>query len=85
MFYACSRYSPIGVCSLIAARVARMDDILGSMQKLGMFIVTDTIGLIIHTLVVLPIIYFAFTRKNPYTFIKGLRDALMTALGIASR
>lgn len=77
-------YSPIGVCSLIAARVARMDDILGSMQKLGMFIVTDTIGLIIHTLVVLPIIYFAFTRKNPYTFIKGLRDALMTALGIAS-
>ena len=43
-------------------------DILGSMQKIGMFIVTDTIGSFIHTLVFLPIVYFAFTRKNPYAF-----------------
>ena len=70
---------------MIAARVAEMEDVLLSMQKLGMFIATVSIGLIIHTLVVLPIVYFAVTRKNPYVFIKGLRDALMTAFGIASR
>lgn len=70
---------------MIAARVAEMEDVWLSMQKLGMFIATVSIGLIIHTLVVLPIVYFAVTRKNPYVFIKGLRDALMTAFGIASR
>ena len=43
-------------------------DILGSMQKIGMFMVTDTIGSFIHTLVFLPIVYFTFTRKNPYAF-----------------
>ncbi|KAJ7390281.1 Excitatory amino acid transporter 2 [Desmophyllum pertusum] len=77
-------YSPIGVCSMIAARVAEMEDVWLSMQKLGMFIATVSIGLIIHTLVVLPIIYFTVTRKNPYAFIKGLRDAMMIAFGIAS-
>ena len=70
---------------MIAARVAEMEDIWESMQKLGMFIATVSIGLIIHTLIVLPIVYFAVTRKNPYAFIKGLRDALMIAFGIASR
>ncbi|KAL9964502.1 hypothetical protein ACROYT_G028153 [Oculina patagonica] len=77
-------YSPIGVCSMIAARVAEMEDVWLSMQKLGMFIATVSIGLVIHTLVILPIVYFTVTRKNPYVFIKGLRDALMTAFGIAS-
>lgn len=80
-----SRYSPIGVCSLIAARLAEMDDVWLSMQKLGMLVVTVTVGLLIHTLIVLPTIFFAVTRKNPFTFIKGLSDALMTAFGIASR
>lgn len=70
---------------MIAARLAEMEDVWLSMQKLGMFIATVSIGLIIHTMVVLPIVYFAVTRKNPYVFIKGLRDALMTAFGIASR
>lgn len=70
---------------MIAARVAEMEDVWLSMQKLGMFIATVSIGLIIHTLVVLPIIYFTVTRKNPYAFIKGLRDAMMIAFGIASR
>ena len=70
---------------MIAARIAEMDDIWLSMQNLGMLVVTVTVGLLIHTLIVLPLIFFAVTRKNPYVFMKGLSDALITAFGIASR
>ncbi|KAJ7390285.1 Excitatory amino acid transporter 2 [Desmophyllum pertusum] len=77
-------FSPIGVCSLVAARISGMDDILGSMGKVGLFMVTDLCGLLIHSLIVLPLVYFVVTRKNPYVFMKGLGDALMTAFSIAS-
>ena len=79
------RIAPIGVCSLAAARVAGMDDILKTMGKLGLYIVTVLCGLFVHALIVLPVVFFVFTRKNPYTFMKGVSDALMTAFGIASR
>ncbi|XP_078379251.1 excitatory amino acid transporter 3-like isoform X2 [Oculina patagonica] len=77
-------FAPIGVCSLVAARVAGLDDILSSMGKVGLFMVTDLCGLLIHSLIVLPLVFFVVTRRNPYVFMKGLGDALMTAFSIAS-
>jgi len=79
------RLAPVGVCSLVAARIAGMDDILKAIQKLGLFIVTVLCGLLVHGLIVLPLVFFAVTRKNPYGFMKGVSDALMTAFGISSR
>ena len=73
------------MCSLAASRVAGMDDIFSTMEKLAFYMLTVICGLFIHSLVVLPLVFFVVTRKNPYAFMKGLRDALMTAFGIASR
>lgn len=77
-------YSPIGICSMIAAKLAAMEDILDALRLVGMFMVTVIVGLLIHVLIVLPIIYFAITRKNPYKFMKGLREAMVTAFGTDS-
>lgn len=76
--------APIGVCSLVAARVGGMKDILGTIQKLVFYMLTVICGQLIHSLIVLPLVFFIFTRKNPYVFMRGLTDALMTAFGIAS-
>ena len=46
---------------------------------------TAIAGLLIHGIIVLPLTYFVVTRKNPLTFIKGVRDALVTAYGTDSR
>ena len=84
-FFLFSRYAPIGICSLIAQRVASMVDIGGELRRLALFIATVLAGLSIHAFIILPLIFFAVRRANPFPFMYGMKDALMTAFGISSR
>ena len=62
-----------------------MEDVAVILAMLGKFIGTVVSGLIIHTLIVQPLIYFIVLRKNPYKFVLGMRDAMVTAFGVDSR
>jgi len=79
------RFSPIGVCSLIAAKVAEMDDLLIVVTKLGFYLVTALVGLAIHGFVTLPLIYAVTVRKNPFAYMRKCLQALVTAFATASR
>lgn len=79
------RYAPIGILFLIAGKIVEMDDITAMGSQLGMYTVTVISGLVIHATIVLPLLYFAITKKNPFVFIGGLLQALITALGTSSR
>ncbi|KAL2076266.1 hypothetical protein ACEWY4_028137, partial [Coilia grayii] len=61
-----------------------MDDITQMGGQLGMYTITVIIGLMIHGIIILPTLYFVITRKNPFIFITGLLQALITALGTSS-
>lgn len=61
-----------------------MDDILDVFTKLGFYLGTVTIGLFVHGFIILPMVYFAFTRKNPLIFISHMGPAIFTALGTSS-
>lgn len=70
---------------LIAGKVHEMED-LGEMSgKLLWYVLCVVLGLLIHSLLLLPLLYFLGTRKNPYLFMAGLLQALLTALGTSSR
>ena len=62
-----------------------MDDITQMGGQLAMYTITVIIGLLIHGVLILPLLYFAITRLNPFLFIAGLLQALITALGTSSR
>uniref|UniRef100_A0AAR2L4E5 Amino acid transporter n=1 Tax=Pygocentrus nattereri TaxID=42514 RepID=A0AAR2L4E5_PYGNA len=76
-------YMPVGILFLIAAKIIEVDD-WDIFRKMGLYMVTVLSGLAIHAVVFLPLIYFIFVRKNPYTFALGMAQALVTALMISS-
>ncbi|XP_026196310.1 excitatory amino acid transporter 1 isoform X2 [Anabas testudineus] len=77
-------YAPIGILFLIAGKIVEMDDLTQMGGQLGMYTITVIIGLLIHAVLILPTLYFVITRQNPFLFIAGLLQALVTALGTSS-
>ncbi|KAM4740125.1 excitatory amino acid transporter 4 [Anableps anableps] len=77
-------YAPVGIMFLIAGKIVEMKDLAEVGGQLGMYTVSVIVGLLIHGLFVLPLLYFVVTRRNPYSFIGGLLQALITALGTSS-
>ena len=62
-----------------------IDDLGHTVRKLGLYMVTVIVGLLIHCLIVLCLIYFVVTRKNPYKFYYGCLQAVITGFGTSSR
>ncbi|XP_070573459.1 excitatory amino acid transporter-like [Ptychodera flava] len=77
-------YSPVGIMSLIAAKLLSMGDLESVLAQLGMYMLTVIIGLVIHGFMVLPGLYFVMTKKNPFVYFFGVLQAWITALGTAS-
>ncbi|XP_069841704.1 neutral amino acid transporter B(0) [Dendropsophus ebraccatus] len=77
-------YAPLGIMFLVAGKIVEMEDVVLLFTSLGKYICCCLVGHAIHGLIVLPLIYFAFTRKNPYRFLWGIVSALATAFGTSS-
>ncbi|XP_041053493.1 excitatory amino acid transporter 2b [Carcharodon carcharias] len=77
-------YSPFGIACLICGKILAIKDLEVVARQLGMYMVTVITGLIIHGGIILPLMYFVITRKNPFSFLAGIFQAWITALGTAS-
>ncbi|XP_067830938.1 neutral amino acid transporter B(0) [Heptranchias perlo] len=77
-------YAPFGIMFLVAGKIVEMEDVLLLFTSLGKYICCCVVGHAIHGLILLPLIYFVLTRKNPYSFLWGIFTALATAFGTAS-
>lgn len=65
------RYAPFGILFLVAGKILEIDDMGNTARKLGLYMITVIVGLMIHCFFTLCALYFAITRKNPYKFYYG--------------
>ncbi|XP_072719904.1 excitatory amino acid transporter 2 isoform X1 [Ciconia boyciana] len=77
-------YSPLGIACLICGKIIAIKDLEVVARQLGMYMVTVIVGLLIHGGIFLPLLYFVITRKSPFSFLAGIFQAWITALGTAS-
>jgi len=79
-------YVPIGVCFIIISKLGESETgtFVQKLEALGLFAATVVVGLVVHGYIIVPLIYVILTRKNPYAYIKGLAQPILTALGTAS-
>jgi len=76
--------SPIGISSVICAKILGVANLQIVMSQLGLFIITVCSGIFTYQFTILQAIYFIFVRKNPFKFWWGLFQAWMTAFATAS-
>lgn len=74
--------TPFGVCSLIASSIAGTRDVIGTFSNLGLFVLTVTVGIILHQMLFLPVIFFVTIRRNPFPFFISVGRAWL--IGFAS-
>uniref|UniRef100_A0A8C7I1R9 Amino acid transporter n=1 Tax=Oncorhynchus kisutch TaxID=8019 RepID=A0A8C7I1R9_ONCKI len=77
-------YFPFGIIFLVAGKILDMQDPSNLGKKLGWYTITVLAGLFVHGLILLPFFYLVLTQKNPFTYIRGLLQALVIALATSS-
>lgn len=78
------RLSPVGVLFLVTSKIMEMESFDVILGQLGMYFMTVLIGLFIHGFIVLPTIFYLFTKKNPISYISNMAQAIATAFGTSS-
>jgi len=84
MVYGIMWISPIGISSVICAKILSVSNLATVMSQLALFILTVCSGIFIYQFTFLQLIYFLFVRKNPFKFWWGLFQSWMTAFATAS-
>ncbi|KAI2657800.1 Neutral amino acid transporter A [Labeo rohita] len=77
-------YVPFGIMFLVGSKIVEMEDVVLLVTSLGKYIFASILGHIIHGGIVLPLIYFGFTRTNPFSFLSGLITPFTTAFATCS-
>jgi len=76
--------APLGVFGLVAGRFARAGDLGELIGGLGRYMMTVLVGLGIHGFIVLPLILWLFSGRNPLRYLANMATPLLTAFSTAS-
>ncbi len=80
-----SRLYSIAVLLLVARLTLQMETPLRTLRSLSWFLLTVLVAEAAHFLIVLPVLYWVFTRRNPFIFLFGVTRALVMALASSDR
>lgn len=78
--------APLGIFGLVAWNIAKKGGgaaFGAELSKLGLYVGTVSLGLVLHT-VLLCVLLWLFTRRNPLAYMFGMSRALLTAVTTSS-
>ncbi len=82
------KLTPLGVFAIMAKVIAQFTGDAGSLieifSRLGLYMVTVLLGLILHSVIVLPFIMWITVRLNPWKHIRNMTVPLLTAFSTSS-
>jgi Na+/H+-dicarboxylate symporter len=79
--------APVGVFALIASKLGAAGGgelFFAELMKVGMYAMTVVLGLLLHAAVILPLVLFMMTGRNPIAYLKNASEAVTTAFSTAS-
>lgn len=82
--FAVIMFTPVGVASLIAKTILNACSISLLVKALGLYIVTVLSGLLIHSLIILPITVFLLSGRNPVRVFRSFVPALIMGFSTSS-
>jgi len=82
------KFTPLGVLGIVAVTVAEQSGdsvaLIGISKRLGLYMITVLLALIIHSTIVLPLILKFFAKVNPLLHLKSMSIPLLTAFSTSS-
>ncbi|XP_034945554.1 excitatory amino acid transporter 1-like isoform X2 [Chelonus insularis] len=78
------RIVPLSILFLIPGKLLQTENIQTMLSNLGMLVITVIVGLLTHSFIVLPLLYFICTRKSPLNIFSKIGPAIITAIGTSS-
>jgi len=76
------KLAPFGIAALLIKLVATQD--VGMLTTLAKFVMVVVGTTLLHGVVILPLLMFLIARKTPLWFLRGAREALVTAFATSS-
>ncbi|MGM0576805.1 MAG: dicarboxylate/amino acid:cation symporter [Myxococcota bacterium] len=82
--------APLGVFGLVAGRFGAavaeggMEAFRAQLAGIGAYVLTVLLGLAIYAFVVLPLVLWVTTRRNPLVYLRGAASALLTGFATGS-
>ncbi|XP_069106576.1 excitatory amino acid transporter 1-like [Argopecten irradians] len=77
-------FTPVGLTFLVATAIVQVEKPSEALKEFAVFISTVIFCFLLHGFGTVPIMYFIVTRKNPYSFLRNMSKALLTAFGSTS-
>lgn len=79
------RFTPLGILGIVSREVSRNADKLGDIAgSMAIYMVTVFLGLLLHSLITLPLIVHLVGRANPLKHFRNMATPLLTAFSTAS-
>jgi len=78
------KLAPFGIFGLIVKVIADQNDFGNMVVKLGSFMLTVIIAILIHALIILPLITKFVGKANPFKHFSNVKTTLITAFSTAS-